>query len=103
MKKPHQERFAWVLDWNLLRTFMVIVEERSITRAANRLGLKQPTVSNALRRMEERLQQLMARRNDQLVPCTSYRNWFDNYRRIVRNVYGPLSDPEGWPDWSLLS
>lgn len=48
-------RFAWDLDWNLLRTFMVIVEEESITRAANRLGLKQPTVSNALRRIEERL------------------------------------------------
>src|SRR5690606_33205849 len=50
-----QPRFAWDLDWNLLRTFMVIVEERGITRAADRLGLKQPTVSNALRRMEERL------------------------------------------------
>ncbi|GAB5470282.1 MAG: LysR family transcriptional regulator [Rhodospirillales bacterium] len=48
-------RFAWNLDWNLLRTFMVIVEEESITRAALRLGLKQPTVSNALRRMEDRL------------------------------------------------
>ena len=50
-----QERLAWELDWNLLRTFMVIVEEGGITRAADRLGLKQPTVSNALRRMEERL------------------------------------------------
>ncbi|MGL1645734.1 helix-turn-helix domain-containing protein, partial [Vibrio parahaemolyticus] len=44
------ERLAWDLDWNLLRTFMVIVEEQSITAAADRLGLKQPTLSNALRR-----------------------------------------------------
>jgi DNA-binding transcriptional LysR family regulator len=49
------ERLAWDLDWNLLRTFMVIVEEQSITAAADRLGLKQPTLSNALRRLEDRL------------------------------------------------
>ena len=55
MRKSDDRRFAWVLDWNLLRTFMVIVEEQSITRAANRLGRKQPSVSNALRRMEERV------------------------------------------------
>lgn len=53
--------------------------------------------------MEDRLQELMSARNDQLVPCTSYREWFDDYRRIVRNVYGPLRDPEGEPDWSLLA
>ncbi len=44
--------FARNLDWNLLRTFMVIVECRGITAAAERLGLKQPSVSNALRRLE---------------------------------------------------
>ncbi|MFC6486852.1 LysR family transcriptional regulator [Nitratireductor sp. GCM10026969] len=48
-------RMVWNLDWNLIRTFLVIVEEAGITAAANRLGLKQPTVSNALRRLEDRL------------------------------------------------
>ncbi|HTN14100.1 MAG TPA: LysR family transcriptional regulator [Sphingomonadaceae bacterium] len=43
------------LDWNLVRTFMVIVEEGSITGAASRLDLKQPSVSNALRRLEDTL------------------------------------------------
>lgn len=43
---------VWRLDWNLLRTFMVIVQEGGITAAANKLNLKQPTVSNALRRLE---------------------------------------------------
>ncbi len=46
---------AWRLDWNLLRSFMVIIEVGSITEAARRLNLKQPTVSNALRRLEETL------------------------------------------------
>jgi DNA-binding transcriptional LysR family regulator len=48
-------RFARDLDWNLLRTFMFIVESRGITPAAERLGLKQPSVSNALRRLETRV------------------------------------------------
>jgi DNA-binding transcriptional LysR family regulator len=43
------------LDWNLLRTFLVIVEEKSITRAAERLSIKQPSVSAALHRLEENL------------------------------------------------
>jgi len=40
------------LDWNLLRTFFVIVEERSLTRAAARLQISQPSVSSALQRLE---------------------------------------------------
>jgi len=51
-KEPNEE-LAWNLDWNLLRTFTVIVQEQSISGAAVRLGLKQPTVSNALKRLEE--------------------------------------------------
>lgn len=40
-------------DWdlNLLRIFDAVLAERSITRAAERLGLAQPTVSNALARL----------------------------------------------------
>ncbi len=33
------------LDWNLLRTFVSIVQEKSISRAARRLNLSQPAVS----------------------------------------------------------
>jgi len=52
MEPPDSARFSWNLDWNLLRTFMVIVEARGISRAALVLGLKQPTVSAALKRLE---------------------------------------------------
>ena len=55
------------------------------------------------REMERTLQGLMACRRDGLVPSTTYRGWFDRYRRVVRNVHGPLGDPEDEPDWSLLS
>ncbi|PWC35599.1 LysR family transcriptional regulator [Azospirillum sp. TSO22-1] len=49
------ERLGQHLDWNLLRTFMVIVQEQGVTRAASRLGLTQPAVSQALKRLEEQL------------------------------------------------
>ncbi|WIY25707.1 LysR family transcriptional regulator [Parasedimentitalea psychrophila] len=49
------ERTARELDWNLLRTFVVLAESYSITDAANQLRLKQPTVSTALKRLEDRI------------------------------------------------
>jgi DNA-binding transcriptional LysR family regulator len=48
-------RLARSLDWNLLRTFVAIVDAGGVTRAAEALGLQQPTISNALRRLEETL------------------------------------------------
>ena len=30
-------RFVWDVDWNLLRTFMVIVQEKGITSAGEKL------------------------------------------------------------------
>jgi len=50
-KLPVQSNF----NWNLLRTFLVIAEENSITRAAERLSLRQPSVSYSLKRLEETL------------------------------------------------
>lgn len=52
---PPPDRFVSNLDWNLLRTFVVIVEEGSITRAANRLLRGQPAVTLALQRLETEL------------------------------------------------
>ena len=48
------EIFARDLDWSLLRVFLALAEARSITGAADRLGLKQPAVSQALKRLEDR-------------------------------------------------
>ncbi|NHF71791.1 LysR family transcriptional regulator [Paracoccus sp. 12-3] len=43
------------LNWNLLRSFCAIAEEKGITRAAKRLNMSQPSVSQALQRLEEQL------------------------------------------------
>lgn len=43
------------LDWNLLRTYLVIGQEGSMSRAAARLHITQSAVSQALKRLEEQL------------------------------------------------
>jgi len=43
------------LDLNLLRVFDVVMAEGSITRAAQRLSMTQPAVSNALKRLRDSL------------------------------------------------
>lgn len=43
-------------DLNLLPVFMALMEERSVTRAAHRLGITQPALSNALTRLRALLQ-----------------------------------------------
>ena len=41
------------LDLNLLRVFDVVMAERNLTRAADRLSITQPAVSNALKRLKD--------------------------------------------------
>lgn len=53
------------LDWNLLRTFICIVQEGSISRAAERLFISQPAVSQALKRLEDRLGECLIIRQGQ--------------------------------------
>ena len=43
-------------DLNLLPIFIALMEERSVTRAANRLGMTQPALSNALARLRTTMQ-----------------------------------------------
>jgi DNA-binding transcriptional LysR family regulator len=43
------------LDLNLLRVFDAVMTEQNLTRAASRLAMTQPAVSNALRRLREAL------------------------------------------------
>lgn len=53
------------LDLNLLRVFDEVMAERNLTRAAQRLSMTQPAVSNALRRLRELL-------GDELVQRSGY-------------------------------
>lgn len=76
------------LDWNLLRTFRVIGQELSISRAAARLHLTQPAVSQALRRLEEQLGcQLIARRGPRFDLTEAGQRIF----AIAGEMYGQVS------------
>lgn len=49
------DRMMRDLDWNLLRSFVVLAQSKSVTEAAHKLRLTQPSVSAALKRLEDRM------------------------------------------------
>ena len=55
-------QFARNIDWNLLKLFYEIVQAQGLTGAAQELSRKQPAISLALRRLEERLNVVLCRR-----------------------------------------
>ena len=57
------------LDLNLLRVFFAIWDLRSLTAAGDRLGLTQPAISHALRRLRERFgDPLFIRASNRMLP-----------------------------------
>ncbi len=66
------EKFLRDFDWNLLLTFLVIAEERSITAASRRLLRTQPSVSNALSRLEKSLGHKLIERRRGVFQLTSH-------------------------------
>jgi DNA-binding transcriptional LysR family regulator len=57
-------------DWNLIRTFLVIASEGSINRAAARLHVTQPAVSQALKRLEDQLGEKLLNRTGRAFSLT---------------------------------
>ena len=53
-----------------LAAVLVLAEERSFTRAANRLGISQPTLSQIVRKLEARLGVLLLARTTRSVAPT---------------------------------
>lgn len=58
------------LDLNLLRVFDEVMTERSLTRAARKLSITQPAVSNALRRFREATGDELIKRSGQTMAPT---------------------------------
>ncbi|CAB3806043.1 HTH-type transcriptional regulator CynR [Paraburkholderia caffeinitolerans] len=79
------------LDWNLLRTYLAIMQERSLSRAAARLYVTQPAVSQALKRLEDALgRKLIERRGTHFVPTQAGEEVY----RIASDIYGTMSQLE---------
>jgi len=76
------------LDWNLLRTYLAIGQEGSISRAAARLHVTQSAVSQALRRLEEQLGCALVLRGGPRFDLTAAG---EEVLRIAIDIYGDVS------------
>jgi DNA-binding transcriptional LysR family regulator len=79
-------------DLNLLKVFDEVMAERSLTRAASRLALTQPAVSNALRRLRETLgDELLVRKGRGLEPTARALELWPSVREALRALQASLS------------
>lgn len=83
------EKFVTNLDWNLLRTFVTIVQEGSITAAASRLLLRQPTVTLALQRLEAHMDSRLIERGRGTFRLTAAGR--ELYRECLE-IYGEIAN-----------
>ncbi|MDQ2187716.1 LysR family transcriptional regulator [Alcaligenaceae bacterium A4P071] len=80
------------IDWNLLRTFMFVVQERGVGRAATVLHLSQPAVSQALKRLEDAVGgQLIFRRHVEF----RLTGLGEEIYAIARDMYGTVARIDG--------
>ena len=86
-------------DLNLLRVFDEVMTERSLTRAAHKLALTQPAVSNAMRRLRDTLgDDLLKRRGQGLEPTAKAIEIWPPVREALRNLQASLSPKDFAPD-----
>ena len=79
------------LDLNLLRVFDEVMTERSLTRAAHKLSLTQPAVSNALQRLREALgDDLMKRSGQEMSPTPRALALWPTVREALGQLEGAL-------------
>ena len=72
-----------MLDWTLLRSFLAVVDSGSLSAAADRLGLVQPTVGRHIRELEETLDTPLFRRQPRgLEPTSAALDLVEDARRM---------------------
>ena len=76
------------MDWNLLRTFMFVVQARGVGRAAQALHLSQPAVSQALKRLEDAVGGVLLHRRNGEFRLTSLG---EEIYAIARDMYGTMA------------
>jgi DNA-binding transcriptional LysR family regulator len=81
-------------DLNLLIVFDAVMQERSVTRAAGRIGLSQPAVSHALGRLRHMLKdELFIRTPEGMMPTPRAEQLADPLRRALNDMQLAL-EPE---------
>lgn len=83
------------LDLNLLRVFDVVMAERNLTRAAERLSITQPAVSNALKRLRESVgEDLLTRAPSGVKPTPRAEALWPEVRSALGHLRAALSPGE---------
>jgi DNA-binding transcriptional LysR family regulator len=83
------------LDLNLLVTFEVLMTERSVTRAAERLNRTQSAVSHALARLREQVgDPLLIKIGGRMTPSPFAERLIDDVRPILRSIQRVLQPPQ---------
>jgi DNA-binding transcriptional LysR family regulator len=84
------------IDLNLLLVFDAVMAERNVTRAASRIGLSQPAMSNALNRLRYHLKdELFVRGADGMMPTPRALELAEPIRGSLANLEDAL-DPAGF-------
>jgi len=84
-------------DLNQLRTFVVLYELRSVTAAAERLHVTQPTVSYTLRRLREKFgDELFRREGHDMVPTAKATALFTPLHEALAQIDATVSDPDAF-------
>ncbi|RDK05493.1 LysR family transcriptional regulator [Cupriavidus lacunae] len=79
-------------DLNLIRTFVAIYETRSVSAAAKRLNVTQPSVSYALNRLRDVLNDpLFTRTRDGMVPTFNATQLFHSFRSALDSIEVAIS------------
>jgi DNA-binding transcriptional LysR family regulator len=83
------------LDLNLLVAFDALMEERSVTQAAKRVGLSQPAMSNALRRLRDMLEdEVLVREGHGMRPTPRALELERPIRLALRGIHDALEPAE---------
>ncbi|MBN9321320.1 MAG: LysR family transcriptional regulator, partial [Delftia acidovorans] len=86
------------LDLNLLRVFDEVMAERSLTRAAHKLAITQPAVSNALRRLRKALgDELLVRQGQGVEPTPRALALWPVIREALQQLQDTLTPGEFHP------
>jgi DNA-binding transcriptional LysR family regulator len=84
-------------DLNLLYALEALLTERSVTRAASKLGLTQPAMSHALRRLREQLgDPILVRGSRGMVPTPRAQDLAISVRRALEEARNTLESQSGF-------
>jgi DNA-binding transcriptional LysR family regulator len=79
-------------DFGELNAFLVVADERSFTRAAVKLGTSQSTLSQTIRRLEERLDlRLLTRSTRSVAPTEAGERLLETLRPAFEDIDGQLA------------